>query len=69
MKKKTNRGREKDMELSGVLKKEQVDFPGVNQKQCGIFWAWSRKIYVEFQGVLVLGLKISEGCNTIMWSF
>ena len=57
------------MELSGVLKKEQVDFPGVNQKQCGIFWAWSRKNYVEFQGVLVLGLKISEGCNTIMWSF
>ena len=35
------------MELSGVLKKEQV----------------------EFQGVLVLRLKISEVCNTIMWSF
>ena len=24
---------------------------------------------VEFPGVLVLGLKISEGCNIILWSF
>ena len=28
-----------------------------------------KKKYVEFPGVLVLGFKISEGCNTIMWSF
>ena len=62
-------GRGEDMEFSEVLKKWQVDFPGVNWKQCGLFWAWSKKIYVEFPGVLVLGLKISEGCNTIMWSF
>ena len=57
------------MELSGVLKKYQVDFPGLNWKQCGLFWAWSKKNYVEFPGVLVLGLEISEGCNTIYVEF
>ena len=27
-----------------------------------------RKNYVNFPGVLVLGLKISEGCNKILWT-
>ena len=41
---------------TGVLKKFQVEFPGViKKKPCG--------------GVLVLGLRISEGSNTILWSF
>ena len=29
------------------------------------FQGWSRKIHVEYPGVLVLGLKIYVGCNTI----
>ena len=28
-----------------------------------------KKIHVEFPGALVLDFKISEGCNTILWSF
>ena len=30
---------------------------------------WSRKNNVQFPGVLVLGLKISKGCNRILQSF
>ena len=29
---------------------------------------WSRRNHVEYPRVLVLGLKISEGYNTILWS-
>ena len=32
------------------------------------FLGMIRKNYVEFLGVLVLGLKTSEDCNKIMWS-
>ena len=44
-----------------------------NFQGCWINSKWSfqmlSKNNVEFPGVLVLGLKISEGCNTILWSF
>ena len=33
------------------------------------FQGWSRKNHVVFPGVFVLGLKISDGCNTILWIF
>ena len=70
---KTNRGgREggvKDIEFSGVLKKEQVDFPGVNFKTIWNTLGVIKENYVELPGVLVLGLKISEGCNTITQIF
>ena len=58
-----------DNEFPGVLKKYQlrnseglikniVEFVEViKQKSCGISW------------VLVLGLKISQGCNKNLWSF
>ena len=58
------------MEFAGVLKKQQVDFSGVNQDmglipgKCRI----KKKLWGISRG-LGLGLKISEGCNTIMWSF
>ena len=38
--------------------KNNVKFPEVIKKN-----------HVEFPGDFVLDLKISEGCNTIMWSF
>ena len=48
----------------------RLEFPGVNQKQCGIFKGdQERKSHMEFPGVLVLGLKSSEGCNAVLWSF
>ena len=37
---------------------EDMEFPGFIKK----------KNQVEFPGVLVLGLKISEGCNTVLQS-
>ena len=56
----------------GIWKKQQLDFPGVNYKQHGISRG-ARKNHVEFlaefPGDLVLGLKFSEGCNTILWYF
>ena len=55
--------------FQGYWRNSKWIFQRLIKKQCGIFWAWSRKNYVEFPGVLVLGLQISEGCNTIMWSF
>ena len=42
------------------LIKNNVEFPGVIK---------SRKNHVKFLGILVLGLKISEGCNTTLTSF
>ena len=33
------------------------------------FPAVIKKNHVKFPGILVLGLKVSEGCNTILWSF
>ena len=38
--------------------KSNMEFPAVIKKN-----------HVKFLGILVLGLKISEGCNTILWSF
>ena len=55
------------MEFQGVLKKLQEEFPGVKKNKVG-FPEVIKK--VEFPGVLVLGLKISKGCdNKILWSF
>ena len=54
------------MEFPGVLKKLQEEFPGIKKKQSE-FPEVIKK--VEFPGVLVLGLKISKGCdNKILWS-
>ena len=42
------------------LIKNNMEFPGViKKKSCGI----------SPEVLMVLGLKISEGCNTILWSF
>ena len=57
-----------DMDFPGVLKKQQVEFPGVNFKNVE-FPALIKKKSCGIPGLLVLGLKISEGCNTILWSF
>ena len=55
------------MEFPGVLKKLQEEFPGIKKKQSE-FPEVIKK--VEFPGVLVLGPKISKGCdNKILWSF
>ena len=48
-----------------VLKKQQVEFPQVNQKQQGISRGDQEKIMWNFQGPWAF----SEGCNTILWSF
>ena len=50
-------GRDEDMELTGVLKNSKVDFLGLIKNN------------VEFPGVMVLGLSLSEDCNTILWNF
>ena len=52
---------------------------GIKEIACGIsrgwlkmkwnFQWWKRKNNVEFPGVLVSGLGISEGSNTILWNF
>ena len=57
-----------DMDFPGVLKKQKVEFPGVNFKNVE-FPALIKKKSCGIPGLLVLGLKISEGCNTILWSF
>ena len=44
--------------LGSSRKKKLHEFPAVIKKN-----------HVKFLGILVLGLKISEGCNTILWSF
>ena len=55
------------MEFPGVLKKLQEEFPGVKKNKVE-FPEVIKK--VEFPGVLVLGLKISKGCdNKILGSF
>ena len=49
------------MEFPGVLKKQQVDFTGVNYKRRGISRGDQEKIMLlDFPGVLVLGLKFSK---------
>ena len=48
------------MEFPGVLKKLQEEFPGVKKNKVE-FPEVIKK--VEFPGVLVLGLKISKGCD------
>ena len=56
------------MDFPGVLKKQQVEFPGVNFKNVE-FPALIKKKSCGIPGLLVLGVKISEGRNTILWSF
>ena len=46
-----------EKKIHGLIK-NNVEFPGVIKKN-----------HVKFPGILVLGLEISEGCNTILWSF
>ena len=46
--KKTGDGGFGDMEFPGVLKKKQVHFPGVNQKQCEISRGDQEKIMWNF---------------------
>ena len=50
------------MEFSGVLKKKQVHFPGVNQKQCEISRDDQEISCRTSIRVFVLGLNISDGC-------
>ena len=52
-----------------VLKKKQMHFPGVNQKQ-GEFsrGVIKKKSYGTSIRVQVLGLKNSDECNTYLWS-
>ena len=45
--------------FQGVIKKKEMEFPRVTKK----------KNNMEFPGVLVFGLGISEGSNTILWNF
>ena len=53
-----------DMDFPGVLKKQQVEFPGVKFKNVE-FPALIKKKSCGIPGLLVLGVKISEGRNTI----
>ena len=46
--KKWGRGGVDNMEFLGVLKKKQVHFPGVNQKQCEISMGDQEKIMWNF---------------------
>ena len=55
------------MEFPGVLKKKQVHFPGVNEKQCEISRDDQENIMWNFIRVFVLDLKISDECNTYLW--
>ena len=60
-----------DMGFPGVLKKYQVKFPGLIKNNV-VFPAGvikKMKNHVEFLEILVWCLKISEECNTILWSF
>ena len=45
--------------FQGVIKKKEMEFPRVTKK----------KNNMEFTGVLVFGIGISEGSNTILWNF
>ena len=56
------------MDFPGVLKKQQVEFPGVDLKNVE-FPEVIEKKSCGISGLMLLGLKISEGCNTILWSF
>ena len=64
--------------LDGLKKKTQhlyigddMKFPGLSKKIAfGISTqGWPRKIYVEFPGVLVFGVRISWRCNVILHNF
>ena len=58
------------MEFPELLKKIASGFSGRQLKAVWNFQGWSRKNYVEHSGVvLVLGLKISVRCNTVLWNF
>ena len=50
---------------------DNMKFPGVSKKIAfGISTqGWPRKIYVEFPGVLVFGVRISKRCNVILHNF
>ena len=50
---------------------DDMKFPGVSKKIAfGISTqGWPRKIYVEFPGVLVFGVRISKRCNVILHNF
>ena len=66
---KSNRGEGAwDMDFPGGLKKQQVEFPGVSFKNVK-FPGVIKKKSCGIPGLLVCGLKIYEGCNTILWSF
>ena len=42
----------------------------IKEIECGIYrGGWPRKNYVEFTGVLVIGIGISKGCNTVLHNF
>ena len=56
------------MEFLGVLKKKHMEIPGGQLKKRWNFQGWSRKNHVECSRVLVFGVGISKGCNTILWN-
>ena len=53
-------------EFSGVLEKWHVEIPGACQKKEVGFPGLSKKNHVEFRRVLVFGLGISKGYNTVL---
>ena len=57
------------MEFPGLLKKENVEIPGVNWKRCRISRGGQVKTHVEFPWVLVFDLGISKWCHTILLNF
>ena len=66
----TNRGVGvgEDMEFPGVSNKSLAEFPGLIKNKME-FPGVTRKNNVQYRGVLLFGLGISKGYNTILWNF